>query len=92
MSEDVGVKLQELSNFRKIFITSVVTALAFVVGLFWNDAIKSAIEQIVPRGEGLFYKFLAAVIVTVVVVVIVYIIMHGQKLAEKRLMKISGKT
>jgi len=39
-----------------------------VVGLFWNDAIKSTIEKIVPQGDTLFYKYLAAFIATVVIV------------------------
>ena len=78
-------------DFKNIMLTAIVTAMAFVVGLFWRDAITAAIEQIVPSGEGLFYKFAAAIIVTVVVVIAVYILMRGQKLAEKRIAALSGR-
>ncbi|MBI4174976.1 MAG: hypothetical protein HY517_05005 [Candidatus Aenigmarchaeota archaeon] len=76
-------KVQKLTNVRMLFMTSIVSALALVVGLFWNEAIKAAIEQIVPGGEGLGYKFLAAVIVTIIVVIIIYILIHGQRVTEK---------
>ncbi len=76
-------KVQKLTNIRMLFMTSIVSALALVVGLFWNEAIKAAIEQIVPGGEGLGYKFLAAVIVTIIVVIIIYILIHGQRVTEK---------
>ena len=86
--ENLDVKLRQFADFRTVFLTSIISALALVVGLFWNEAVKSAIEKIVPQGEGPFYKFLAAIIVTIIVVVIVYLIMHSQKLAEERLQQI----
>jgi short subunit fatty acids transporter len=82
---DVDDKLKQMSDFRTVFISSIVSALALVVGLFWNDAFKTLIEDIVPAKEGTFYKFVAAFFVTVLVVIIIYLIMHSQKVAEKRI-------
>jgi hypothetical protein len=46
-------------------------ALGLVAGLAWNDAIKSLIEAFYPFAkDGLFAKFLYAVIITIVVVFI----------------------
>lgn len=85
MTDEIEDKISKMSDIRTLVMTSIISALALVVGLFWNDAIKAAIEQIVPQGEGLFYKFLAALIVTIVVVIVIYIIIHSQRLAERRL-------
>ena len=91
MSDEVDEKIKKLSDMRTLAMTSIVSALALVVGLFWNDAIKSAIEQLLPQGQGLFYKFLAAVMVTVVVVIIIYIVIHSQRVAEKSIGKLKTK-
>ena len=88
---DVDKKIKEMTDFRKLFLSSIVSALALVVGLFWNDAIKDAIDDILPQGEGLFYKFVAAIFVTVLVVVIIYFFAHSQKVAEKRLSELREK-
>ena len=88
MADDVSDKLRKMSDFRTVVLTSIISALALVVGLFWNDAVKSTIEQIVPQGEGLFYKFIAAVIATIIVVIIIYVLMRwhmfSEKMAEKK--------
>ncbi len=70
-------------DFRGMMLTSIVTALSFVVGLFWRDAISDTINQIVPGGEGLFYKYLTAIIVTVIVVVIAYVLIKSQDIGQK---------
>ncbi len=88
---DVEDKIKQLSDIRYLFLYSIVSALALVVGLFWNDAIKSTIEQIVPQGDSLFYKYLAAIIVSLVVVTFVYLIMRTQRLAEKSLEEFKRK-
>ena len=85
MADEIEDKIKKMTDIRTLVLTSIISALALVVGLFWNEAIKDAIEQIVPHGEGLFYKFLAAMIVTLVVVIIIYVIVHSQRIAEKRL-------
>jgi uncharacterized membrane protein (DUF106 family) len=91
MADDVEKKIREMTDFRKLFMSSIVSALALVVGLFWNDAIRSAIEEILPQGEGLFYKFVAAVMVTVIVVLIIYFFAHSQKVAEKRMKELKER-
>ena len=75
-------------DVRGMVFAALVTALAFVMGLFWNDAIKSTIEELLPKGEGLFYKYIAAIVVTAFVVLAIYIIIHGQKIAERRIKEI----
>ena len=77
-------KLEEAAkklDIRGLFISSIVTALAFVVGLFWNDAIRSSIEQVIPTtGEKIFYKFVAAITVTMIVVVVSYLLYRSQQI------------
>src|SRR3989344_8474576 len=89
-SGEIDEKMRNLTNVRAVVMTSIISALALVVGLFWNDAIKSAIDEIIPQGQGLWYKFAAAIMVTVIVVLIIYIAMHSQKAAEKRLREIKS--
>jgi len=84
-NEEIEKKMRDMISIRTLLVSSIISAMALVVGLFWNDAIKSTIDQIVPRGDSLFYKYLAAVIVSIIVVTFIYIIMHGQRLAEKRM-------
>ena len=67
-------------DVKVVMITAVVTSLAFVVGLFWNDAIRSTIEQIIPKQESLFYKYAAAVSVTVAVVIVAYLLYRSQEI------------
>ena len=67
-------------DVRTMMISATVTALAFVVGLFWNDAIRSTIEQIIPKQESLFYKYAAAVSVTVAVVIVAYLLYRSQEI------------
>jgi hypothetical protein len=46
-------------------------ALGLVAGLAWNDAIKSLIEAFYPFAkDGIFAKFLYAILITLVVVLI----------------------
>jgi hypothetical protein len=88
MTEDVvHEKLKQFSDVRTVFLTSIITALTFVVALFWNDAVRSAIESIIPRGEGPFYKFLAAIIVTILVVIVVYLILHSERVAQEKVLR-----
>lgn len=89
MANEYEEKAKKLTDVKTIFMTSILTALAFVVGLFWNDAIRAAIEELVPQGTGIFYKFLAAVIVTVVVVIVTYLLIRSQRIAEKRIKELT---
>lgn len=46
-------------------------AFGFVAGLAWNDAVKALIESVFPlAGDGVWAKFLYAVLVTLAVVLV----------------------
>jgi Na+/H+-dicarboxylate symporter len=80
---------RHLMGFRALLLTSITSALAFVVGLFWNDAIKSAIEQLVPKGHDIAAKFISAIMVTMIVVITVYLLFRAQRLAEENLIRLA---
>ncbi|MBI2084299.1 MAG: hypothetical protein HYT70_01660 [Candidatus Aenigmarchaeota archaeon] len=69
---------EELTSFRKEFQKDIVAfltgAFAFVAALTWNDLIRETISRVVSPSEELFYKYIAALIVTVIAIVIIYIL------------------
>ncbi len=69
-------------DVRGMFITAIITAMAFVVGLFWNDAIRSGIETIIPVQERLSAKFMAAFAVTVLVVLVAWTLVRTEEIGE----------
>lgn len=81
----VEEKAKQLMDLRTLMLTSITSALALVVGLFWNDAIKSAIEKLVPQGGDVAAKFASAIIVTIIVVVVVYLLFRAQRIAAGQL-------
>jgi multisubunit Na+/H+ antiporter MnhB subunit len=60
-------------HFRTTMLTVVGGAFAFVMALFWNDAIKETITMIVPAEKTLFYKYVAAVLVTAIGVLALFV-------------------
>ncbi len=57
----------------------ILAALGFVVGLAWNDAIKTLIEDIFPLNkDGILAKFIYAVLVTFVIVVVTIALTRSQ--------------
>ena len=79
-------------DIRSLFISAIVTALAFVVGLFWNDAIRSTIELIIPtEGEKLYYKYITAIAVTLIVSIVAYLLYRSQKIKKKDVVNIVEK-
>lgn len=48
----------------------IATAFSFVAALAWNEAIKTLISDLIPRGQGVISLFIYAAIVTVVAIVI----------------------
>ena len=74
-------------DFRGLIITSIITALTFVIGLFWRDAIMDTINQFIPLGQGLIYKYIAAIAVTAIVVVVAYTLMKMQNLKINKLLE-----
>ena len=86
--EDFEASAKNL-DIRGLLISAIVTALAFVVGLFWNDAIKSTIELIIPSGgEKLYYKYVAAIIITITVAVVAYMLYRSQRIKVKDLARL----
>ncbi len=82
--EDSAKKL----DFEGTLIGLIVSAFGLVAALFWKDAITELIETFVPSGEGLTYKFAAAMIVTVIAVVAIFVLVRyvagiDDKLKEK---------
>ena len=74
-----------------IIKTSIITAFTIAAALIWKDVITDTIELIVPPGEEIFYKFLAAVLATALVVIAIYIILETQHEAETVIKKIKEK-
>ena len=78
-------------DFRGIVITSMITAFAFVVGLFWRDAIMDTINQILPEGEGLAYKYIVAIAATIIVSVIAFVLIKTQDIKLESIKKSKNK-
>ncbi|MBI5060690.1 MAG: hypothetical protein HZB67_00070 [Candidatus Aenigmarchaeota archaeon] len=70
-------------DVRGIVVTAIMTSFAFVMAFFWNDAIKSAIEDIVPTGDKLTYKFTTALMVTVIVIFAAWLVIKTQEISKK---------
>ncbi len=70
-------------DVRGMMITAVIASLGFVMAFFWNDAIKSAIEEIIPAGGKLTYKFVAAAMVTVIVIFAVWLLVKTNEISKK---------
>lgn len=66
-------------NISGLITASIISALSFVVGLFWRDAIKKTIEEFVPKASGLFWSYVVAIIVTLIVVIIAFILIKLQE-------------
>ncbi len=74
----------ERMNLKNIIIGSIITALGFLVALSWRDAMQAFINSLVPSGEGVIYKFIAATIITFIVVVIAFIMI---KISQRSITK-----
>ncbi|MBI2578377.1 MAG: hypothetical protein HYW26_01565 [Candidatus Aenigmarchaeota archaeon] len=77
--------LEEHARKRDIhgmLTSAIITALAFVVGLFWNDALRSGIETIIPPSERVSAKFMTAFIVTILVMLAAWTLIKTQELGE----------
>ncbi|MDD5163341.1 MAG: DUF5654 family protein [Candidatus ainarchaeum sp.] len=70
---------------KKTIVTAVTTAFALVIALFWQDAIKTGIEDITAflglSGETYIYKIITAAIVTIICV---FAIMYLSRWQEKK--------
>ncbi|OYT43330.1 MAG: hypothetical protein B6U88_01360 [Candidatus Aenigmarchaeota archaeon ex4484_56] len=70
---DISEEAKKL-DIKGVIITSIISAFAFIVALFWRDFIQELIDYFVPHEEGIFYKFIAALIVTIIAVIVIYIL------------------
>ena len=84
----ISSKIKKINESRKRINTEVMekttgyilAALGFVVGLAWNDAIKTLIESLFPLDkDGIFAKFIYALLVTLVIVVATIILTRRAK-------------
>lgn len=71
-------ELKEL-KIKTIVIATILSAFGFLVALSWRDAIQKTIDLLLPEGEGLFYTYLAAILVTIIAVIATYILLQIQK-------------
>jgi hypothetical protein len=72
--------------------TAMITALTLVVGLFWNDAIKSAIDSLIPESQKIPAKFLAAIMLTVIVVLVIFLLIKSEEMSERHRKKLVSET
>ena len=66
-------KAKEL-DIKGTMATLIISAFGFVAALFWRDAIKEFIDEVIPEGEGLMYQFAVAIIVTIIAVIAIYVV------------------
>ena len=88
---NIEEKAKEYSNFRSLLLTSIMTAFGFVLALFWNDAVKSTIDLIIPAGNTLAAKYGAALAATAIVVILMYILLRWYKLTAKKAAELEKK-
>ena len=69
----MGIKHTK-EKFDSTTKTLLIGAFAFVAALFWNDAVRSAIETFLPPQNNVVYKFTAAIIVTALAIAVTYIV------------------
>ncbi|MBI4162821.1 MAG: hypothetical protein HY513_04000 [Candidatus Aenigmarchaeota archaeon] len=80
-------KAKQFMNVRTLILTTILSALGFVLALFWNDAIKTSIESLLPPAQTVTAKFMVAWMVTVIIIFVVYIIVQLNKLTEKHIIQ-----
>ncbi len=74
------------NEVKKHTIEYVLAAFGFVVGLAWNDAIKTSIEYFFPLNRGsIFAKLTYALLITfIVVLATVYFVKSTERESEKK--------
>jgi len=70
--ETIKSKSKNIKNeFQKKIVGYVVAAFGLVAGLAWNEAVKALIDYLFPMSQnGLWAKFIYAVIITLILVVV----------------------
>jgi hypothetical protein len=74
-------------NVRGILISAVVSALSFVIALFWRDAITETIKTLAPAGDGLYYKYWIALSVTVMGGFVIYFVYKLEQFHQEKILK-----
>jgi len=67
-------ELAKKMDIRGAIVSLVVAAFGFVAALFWRDAIKAFIDEIIPAGQGVLYQFIAAIVVTIIAIIVIYVL------------------
>ncbi len=67
-------------DLRGIIITSIITALSFVVALFWRDAISLTVNQFFPETHEIAPKYIVAVLFTLVAAVVSFGLLKSQEI------------
>lgn len=82
----------EKMDFEGIVIGAIITALAFVMGLFWRDAITETINTLLPEGEGLVFKYIVAILATMIIVIAAYLLIRFKKIELTKIVKEGHRT
>lgn len=69
-------------TIKSIIITSLTAAFTFAAALIWRDFISALITKIVPPGEEIYYKLIAAIIATIIAIIAIYIVLKTEDEAE----------
>lgn len=83
-SKDVAKSAIEVQKeVRKHIITAISAAFAFIMALFWRDAIQSGIDSFLASvgltGDAYIYKIIVAVVVTIICVIGIVILARMEK-------------
>ncbi len=63
------------ANIKGIITGSIISAIGFLVALQWNAVIKETIDLFVPKGQGLIYLYISAIIITFVAIFLVFVLL-----------------
>lgn len=85
---DIEEQLKK-ADFRGIVISSIIAAFSIVAGLSWRDAIDGTIKLFIPKGEGLVFEYLSALIVTVFLLAVGYSLLKLQDVRIEKLARIA---
>jgi len=75
----MSVEQLKTLNIKTIIITTILSAFSFLVALTWRDAIQKTLNTFLPEGEGLFYDYLIAIIITMIAITVTYTLLHIEK-------------
>ena len=70
-------------NVKTFFITSIVTSMSLVVGLFWKDAISILLDSIVPDKYDVYSSVAAAIIATVIIGIAIFMLYQSENTVNK---------